>query len=238
MAERWVLTATLEGSKAGRIVGLLARRAVPPLTLALLRPGTRRPDVLLPLLALSAWTAAEALAEDDASNAAAARDPQQDQGTRYAMVGVHMLAWWLPVLAARPRRSRPARTAAAVVLILAGGALRVAAVATLGSRFTGHVRTVPEQRLCERGPYALVRHPSYVGLIGLNVGPAVSCGAWLTAACTAAATMVANAGRVRVEERALWDRLGQSYQDYAARTPRYVPRMYGRRPGPADGPTP
>jgi protein-S-isoprenylcysteine O-methyltransferase Ste14 len=225
--------------KTARIAGLLARRAVPPVAVALLRPRTRQADVLLPLLALSAWTAAEALAEDDAANFEAARSPQrQDRGTRYAMVGAHLLAWWFPVLFAPPGRTQHARTTAGVTLILAGGALRVAAVLTLGSRFTGHVRTVAGQRLCERGPYSRVRHPSYVGLIGLNVGAALSCGAWPAAAGAAAATMAANASRVRVEEQALEELLGKPYQDYRTRTPRYVPRLTARRPRPAQGAQP
>jgi protein-S-isoprenylcysteine O-methyltransferase Ste14 len=227
MSKSWASTAGPRSVKAARIVGLLTRRAVPPLAAALLRPGTRRPDVLLPLLALSVWTAAEALAEDDAANLDAARSSQQqDRGTRYAMLGAHLLAWWLPLLTARHRRSQPARTAAGVGLILAGGALRVTAVLTLGSRFTGHVRTVPQQRVCERGPYAVVRHPSYLGLIGLNVGPALSCGAWPAVAVAAAATLAANACRVQVEESALLEKLGKPYQDYKTRTPRYVPRVH------------
>jgi protein-S-isoprenylcysteine O-methyltransferase Ste14 len=201
---------------------------VPPLAAALMRPGTRRPDVLLPLLALSAWTAAEALAEDDAANLAAARGQHQDRGTRYAMVGAHLLAWWLPLLNA-PRRHRwPSGPATGVALILAGGGLRVLAIRTLGSRFTGHVRTVPQQPVCDHGPYALVRHPSYLGLLGLNAGPALSRGAWPAALGAAAATMAANACRVRVEEQALLTQLGQPYADYAARTPRFVPRLRAR----------
>lgn len=223
-------------AKTARIVGLLTRRAIPPVAVALLRPRTRQRDVLLPLLALSAWTAAEALAEDDAANIEAARGPQrQDRGTRYAMLGAHLLAWWFPVLLVGRGQSQPARLAGGLALILAGGALRVGAVLTLGSRFTGHVRTVPDQRLCERGPYALIRHPSYVGLIGLNVGPALSCGAWPAAAVAAATTMAGNACRVRVEEQALEELLGKPYQDYRTRTPRYVPQVRARLTRPAEG---
>ncbi len=223
MAERderaaWAL------AKARRGARLLAGRAALPLAAALLRRHTRRPDVLLPLLALSSWLVAEVLAEDDEANAAAARR-SQDGGTRYALVGTHLLSWWLPALLGQRRRGGPVARTLGVALVLAGGALRVLAIRTLGQRFTGHVRVTPSQQVCQRGPYALVRHPSYVGLLGLNAGPALSCGAPGAALGVAAATMVAAGNRVRVEERVLAQALGTPYLEYAARTPRFLPAI-------------
>ncbi|QKG18663.1 methyltransferase family protein [Actinomadura verrucosospora] len=210
--------------KAERLLGLLARRAAPPAALALARPAYRRPEVLLPLAVLSAWTVAEVLAEDDEANATAAGGAD-DAGTRYALVGAHMLAWWVPFLVA-PRGNRPGRQArlvAGAAMVAAGGGLRVAAIRTLGGRFTGHVRVLPEQQVCASGPYAWVRHPSYVGLLGINAGPAVSAGSPAAAAAMLVATALGNVLRVRVEERLLHERLGAPYARYAAATPRFVP---------------
>lgn len=215
--------------KLRRCASLVAKRAAPPVAVALLRGRTRRPDVLLPLAALTGWLVAEVLAEDDAANARAAQARTQDAGTRYAMVGTHLLSWWLPILAASRSHGSRRSVAAGLALVLGGGALRVLSIRTLGRRFTGHVQVLPEQEICDRGPYALVRHPSYVGLLGINVGPAVCCGATTVALGMALATAAATRHRVLIEERALAE-LGAAYHAYAARTPRFVPigRLVGR----------
>lgn len=215
--------------KLRRCATLLAKRAAPPVAVALLRGRTRRPDVLLPLAALTGWLVAEILAEDDAANAQAAQAPTQDAGTRYAMIGTHLLSWWLPIMAAGRFRGSRRGVAAGLTFVLGGGALRVLAIRMLGRRFTGHVQVLPEQAICDRGPYALVRHPSYVGLLGINVGPAVCCGATPAALGMLLATAAAIGRRVLIEERALGE-LGTAYHAYAARTPRFVPlgRVVGR----------
>ncbi|NBH07711.1 isoprenylcysteine carboxylmethyltransferase family protein, partial [Amycolatopsis sp. SID8362] len=175
----------------------------------------------------SAWTVAEVAAEDDAANAAAVHSGD-DGGTRHGIVVTHLLAWWAPLLTtSRNRRTAPVVAGAA--LVVAGGWLRVAAVRALGKRFTGHVRVLPEQQVCVRGPYAFVRHPSYVGLFGLNAGPVLSAGSPAVAAAFAVATALTNLRRVRVEERLLHERLGAPYARYAAATPRFVPALGAAR---------
>jgi protein-S-isoprenylcysteine O-methyltransferase Ste14 len=216
-------------AKAARALALLARRALPPLVVALARPVSRRPGVIVPLIVLSAWTVAEVVAEDDAANAAAVRS-SEDLGTRYGLVGTHLLAWWTPVLLAS-RPSTRSRVLAGAALVAVGGGLRVAAIRTLGTRFTGHVRVLPGQEVCTSGPYARVRHPSYVALLGINAGPALSAGSVLAATAMGAATVLTNVLRVRVEERLLHERLGESYARYAAATPRFVPRLGGAARG-------
>ncbi|GEM_PF-2083009 len=217
--------------KARRLVRVLTRRAVPPILVALASPRLRRADVLLPLAALTAWTAAELLVEDDAANAAAAAN-SEDAGSRYAVLGTHLTAWWVPVVLGWRSRGPTPSVALGVGSILAGGGLRVLAVHTLGARFTGHVRVMAEQPVCTSGPYAYVRHPAYSGLFGLNVGPAISCGSPFGSLVMAAATAASTFVRVRIEERALSSRLGAAYDVYARRTPRFVPAIRrARTPG-------
>ena len=88
---------------------------------------------------------------------------------------------------------------------------------------------LPEVRgLVTRGPYRLVRHPVYLGEFGAVVGFLVGAPSlWNLAAATLFAA--AQGVRMRLEERALEQELPE-YADYAAVTPRLLPRL--QRPSP------
>ncbi len=94
---------------------------------------------------------------------------------------------------------------------------------TLGVLWSGSITVKSDHRVVDTGPYRLVRHPIYTGLI-------------LAAAATAAekATILSIAGaalivfgfwlKARFEERFLREELGrEAYDSYAARTPMLVP---------------
>lgn len=205
---------------------LLLRRAAPPALVVIASGRVRRSGAVPALAALAAWTVTEALAEDQSANQAAASSAE-DRGTRAAVLAAHLLAWWAPLgeAARYPRGRSVTATAAGLAMLGAGATLRVAAVRTLGARFTAHVRVTTGQPVCDRGPYRLIRHPSYAGLFLLNVGAAVACRSWRAAGLVAVATTASVAWRVRVEERALARVLGEPYHEYCARTPRWLPRL-------------
>ena len=52
-----------------------------------------------------------------------------------------------------------------LAVMLAGLGLRTWAVVLLGRWFTWNVAVQPEQQLVERGPYKVIRHPSYTGAL-------------------------------------------------------------------------
>jgi methyltransferase len=88
-------------------------------------------------------------------------------------------------------------------LFLAGKALKYAAIAALGVRWSFQVLVLPGTPLVTRGIYRHLRHPNYLGVVGEVLGSAV----WLHAAI-AGTLFAVSFGlilllRLRVEERAL-----------------------------------
>jgi protein-S-isoprenylcysteine O-methyltransferase len=118
----------------------------------------------------------------------------------------------------------PAVIRAAAFALFAGGlAFRWWAVVTLGRFFTVDVATHADHVLIDTGPFRLVRHPSYTGLLlaffafGLSLGNAASLVVLM------APIVVALAYRMRIEEAALRQALGAAYDAYCARTKRLIP---------------
>lgn len=83
--------------------------------------------------------------------------------------------------------------------------------------------TVKEDHaLIRTGPYAIVRHPIYSGLLLAIIGSALARGD--VAALLAIAFMLyAVLRRVSIEERWMSETFGQAYVDYKATTPALVP---------------
>ena len=115
---------------------------------------------------------------------------------------------------------------AGLVLMCAGIAIRQWAVATLGRFFTIDVRVQPDQVVVDRGPYRWVRHPSYTGLILTFLGFGLALVNW---AALPVAFLVPTAGlvyRIRFEERALLETLGEPYRRFAEGRPRVFPGIW------------
>jgi protein-S-isoprenylcysteine O-methyltransferase Ste14 len=93
----------------------------------------------------------------------------------------------------------------------------------LGEFFTIDIRVHPGQPVVERGPYRWVRHPSYTGLVITFVGIGLALGNWGVLAVVPTAGLVV---RIRSEERALLDGLGEPYRRFAASRPRLVPGLW------------
>jgi protein-S-isoprenylcysteine O-methyltransferase Ste14 len=109
-----------------------------------------------------------------------------------------------------------------LALMLLGIVLRWYAISVLGSSFTVTVGTRAEQRVVDRGPYRLVRHPSYTGSLLTILGVLLCC----LNLVSLAALLLAAAGyayRIRVEEQALAQGLGDAYRAYMRRTKRLLP---------------
>jgi protein-S-isoprenylcysteine O-methyltransferase Ste14 len=97
---------------------------------------------------------------------------------------------------------------------------------TLWKYFTLVVRTSEGQPVVVRGPYKVLRHPSYTGLLLAFVGCGLLLGNWMSAASSVTVVLAALLYRIRIEERALNAALGKSYRDFAATRARLVPFVW------------
>jgi protein-S-isoprenylcysteine O-methyltransferase Ste14 len=111
-------------------------------------------------------------------------------------------------------------------LFVFGLILRWYSIIRLGRFFTVNVAIAEDHRLIESGPYRLVRHPSYTGALLAFLGFGFSLGNWLALLVIIVPIFVAFAYRIKVEERALVDALGDRYVSYARRTKRLLPFIY------------
>jgi protein-S-isoprenylcysteine O-methyltransferase len=113
-----------------------------------------------------------------------------------------------------------------VAVVLAGVALRAWAILSLGRYFRREVTIEPGQRLLRRGPYRLLRHPSYAGIFLSFFGLGLAFGSWISAAVALLTIVAGMLPRIRVEERALAQAFGADYADYARSTARVLPYIW------------
>lgn len=110
-----------------------------------------------------------------------------------------------------------------VWVLIAGTLLRRHCFAVLGEYFTFDVRVREQQPVIQSGAYRWVRHPSYTGGVLMFAGVGLAIGNWLSFALMTATILAVYVYRVRVEERALVERIGEPYREYMRRTKRFIP---------------
>ncbi|HEX8228028.1 MAG TPA: isoprenylcysteine carboxylmethyltransferase family protein [Chloroflexia bacterium] len=112
---------------------------------------------------------------------------------------------------------------AALVIMVAGLALRVFSILWLGPMFTRFVQILPGHRLVTNGPYRFVRHPSYSGLLLFFMGLGIALGDWLSAAIMVVVPALGVLYRIRVEEEALLGAFREEYRAYMGRVGSLLP---------------
>ena len=158
------------------------------------------------------------------------KDSAQDQGTFRALmfgstsaVAMSFFVAFLPVM------NIPDETLVVwggIVLIICGALLRRACWAALGESFTGVVQVKPDQAVVQRGPYRLVRHPSYTAAFLMFGGLGLALDSWISLGVLLLVHVYLYGKRVAAEEAALVTTLGDTYRDYMSRTKRYIPFVY------------
>jgi len=104
--------------------------------------------------------------------------------------------------------------------------LRWWSFATLGRYFTTVVKVSTDQQVIDRGPYRVLRHPSYTGLLLAVLGCGLILDNWVGLAGSFGLISVVLVYRLLREERALTAALGDAYRDFAADRARLVPWVW------------
>jgi len=186
----------------------------------------------IPVMAtLAAWAAVEAtlLARDLARGKGSTT---RDRGTRSLLVAGWLIAMvaatWMAGQfgAASGWRLGRWHTAAGLMVMWIGLAIRIWSVIVLGSAFRTTVEVDGGQQIVDRGPYRLVRHPSYTGILLIALGYGLALGNWLSVVILLVIPLGTMLRRIAVEEATLTEVIGQPYIAYKERTKRLVPGLW------------
>jgi protein-S-isoprenylcysteine O-methyltransferase Ste14 len=128
-----------------------------------------------------------------------------------------------PAAAIRPA---PVACAAGVVILLAGLVLRGWSFKVLGQYFTHTVMVSSDQPVITAGPYRVLRHPSYTGVLLAVIGIGLASANWADLAGVLFLMLTPLLWRIHVEEKALNATVGDRYRTYAAHHKRLVPLVW------------
>jgi protein-S-isoprenylcysteine O-methyltransferase Ste14 len=117
---------------------------------------------------------------------------------------------------------------AGAVLALTGALFAAWAKSRLGQLFSPHLGIQEDHRLITSGPYAVVRHPIYLGLIDFVLGTALFLND-LGLLTVGVLFIVYFTAQLRIEERFFARYFGDEWRAYQARTPALFPKLFRRR---------
>ena len=137
---------------------------------------------------------------------------------------------WLPWLSARFLPDTMIVYLLGLLMVVAGLAFAIWARVHLGRNWSGTVTVKENHELIRSGPYAIVRHPIYTGLLLAILGTAIVVGEWrgLLAFCFLTIALVL---KLRREERFMEESFPDTYPSYCAQVPALIPLFRGSQPG-------
>jgi protein-S-isoprenylcysteine O-methyltransferase Ste14 len=138
---------------------------------------------------------------------------------------------WIPLPLRVPSSIRIVMLVLGSLLYFPGMALLLWGRLALGRNYfvsTGlGAQLFSDQQLVTTGPYAIVRHPMYAGLILSALGSLLIYTTWTTVyfACSAPLMFI----RALREESALSAEFGEQWEEYCNRVPAFIPRLRKER---------
>ncbi len=147
----------------------------------------------------------------------------------YRLVALAVIAAWFAIaaLAGVSQQSHLWNTGLALgvltdCIVVAGAAFTVWARIALGRNWSAEVTFKQEHELIESGPYALVRHPIYTGLILMALGTVANYARPLSFALFVA-LCASFWWKAREEERVMSSHFPDEYTEYKKRVPAIIP---------------
>jgi protein-S-isoprenylcysteine O-methyltransferase Ste14 len=112
-----------------------------------------------------------------------------------------------------------------LLVIVAGTLVVLWARAVLGSSWSFAPKASQASGLATTGPYSLIRHPIYLGMLLGFVGEAIAWASWAGMLAVLLFVLPTLLWRTVVEERLLISVFGQDYENYRKKTRRIVPYL-------------
>ena len=112
-----------------------------------------------------------------------------------------------------------------ILIALAGLFMRTWASRALGAFYTRTLKVIEGQTIIRKGPYRLIRHPGYLGMILTWVGVAAATVNWIVLLVVLAVILSAYHYRIQNEEEMLLSTL-PGYAEYRSATWRLIPPIY------------
>jgi protein-S-isoprenylcysteine O-methyltransferase Ste14 len=158
---------------------------------------------------------------------------RESAASRWLHLGPLLVAFWLVL---QPRtgvpwldeRFLPATSwlyGLGAVLTAGGLLFAIWARRHIGRNWSATVTIKQGHELVTSGPYALVRHPIYSGLLLAVAGTALARGEWRGVVATVI-VFLALWRKLRLEERWMRERFGAPYDDYARRVKALIPLVF------------
>ncbi|MGO9627834.1 MAG: methyltransferase family protein [Xanthobacteraceae bacterium] len=116
-----------------------------------------------------------------------------------------------------------------LLMVICGLAFAVWARIHLGRNWSGTVTVKEDHELIRSGPYGIVRHPIYTGLLLAIAGTAIVFGEWRGLLAFGLLT-IALSLKLRREERFMQESFPEDYVRYQAQVPALVPWLGGSHP--------
>jgi protein-S-isoprenylcysteine O-methyltransferase Ste14 len=109
-------------------------------------------------------------------------------------------------------------------ITVAGLLFCVAARRHLGANWSQAVTVKKDHELITSGPYALVRHPIYTGLLLALAGSAIALAEW-RGLVAVLLFFIAFWNKLRLEEKWMREHFGSSYEEYSRRVAALIPHI-------------
>ena len=133
--------------------------------------------------------------------------------------------YFSPLFPAWPA-TEPLLASAGIALTLASVWFCFAAARALGRQWALLARLIDGHQLVRQGPYAMVRNPIYLAMLGMLLSTGVAVSRWqvipMALALFAAGTII----RIRTEENLLRAAFGVEFDDYVRAVPAFLPRRW------------
>lgn len=113
-----------------------------------------------------------------------------------------------------------------LILIIFGIVLRFWSIQVLGKFFTATVQIKEDHALIIKGPYSIVRHPSYLGAWLTITGATIYFGSYIAFIVALIGMGVSYYIRIELEEKALAEVFGQQYKNYQLRVKKIIPFIW------------